>query len=687
MLVYLADLGHNQVTLSSDIYPISVANCATYARAKVQARRPLDIRVFREPEDLAAALDAQPPDVLGLSSFAWNHNLSRHFARYAKRRSEDTVTLMGGPNYPLTVSEQHEWLSGMPEIDIAVRGPTYEGERAFVAMLQRLADVDGRLADARTEPVPGNHWIDPADGGLVCGPAVERIRDLDEIPSPYLAGWMDPYYASGYFPMLLLARGCPFTCQFCNSSVRENSKVFAHSVENVCADLDHIAARIRPEIPLCFADDNFGMYPRDEEIADYLAHLQDRFGWPRYIRPTTGKNQSARIIRVMRKVRGAMPMTSAVQSLNPVVLENIKRSNIKLDTYAAIQEEVLAQGMQSYGELILSMPGETKASFMKAVEDLLATGVKRISAHQLMLLHGAPLASRESRDKFQLETRFRLVARNIGMYMGEPVAEVEEMVVATPDFPLEDYYEARIFHLLLTVFHYEGNFEEAFALARQHGVSGYDLVVRLQQLLPEAPEMFRRLIADFRRESEEELFPTAEACHAAARARFPELIDGTLGGNLLSKYSMIGRFFVTPDTLSFLERGVASAIGISDVAESPELVDIMTYLRATLLHVPFAAEMARAPHWTGRYDIDSWRSDAYARPLEAYRLAAPVAFSTTVEPARAESILTRLLTFGEHPQGMGKFTRTMFARELRRTVTAGQPTSSSVPATKPAHGI
>lgn len=675
MLVYLADLGHNQVTLSSDIYPISVANCAAYAQARIRSADRMDFRIFREPEDLLAALDSRQPDVLGLSSFAWNHNLSRHFARHAKRRSADTVTLMGGPNYPLTASEQQEWLAGMPEIDIAVRGPTYEGERAFVAMLQRLVDAGGRLAEARAEPVPGNHWIDPSDGRLVCGPALERIRDLDEIPSPYLTGWMDPYYASGYFPMLQIARGCPFTCQFCNSSVRENSKVFAHSVENVCADLDHIAARIRPEIPLCFADDNFGMYPRDEEIADYLAHLQDRFGWPRYIRTTTGKNQSERIIRVMRKVRGAMPMTSAVQSLNPVVLENIKRSNIKLETYSAIQEEVLAQGMQSYGELILSMPGETRASFMKAVEDLLATGVKRVSAHQLMLLHGAPLASRESRDRFALETRFRLVARNIGTYLGEVVAEVEEMVVATPDFPLEDYFEARIFHLLLTIFHYEGNFEEAFALAREKGVSAYDLVVRLQHLLPEAPEPFRRLIAQFRQESEEELFPTAEACEAAARERFQELLDGTLGGNLLSKYSMMGRFFVTSDTLAFLERGVASALGLGRAPDSPELIDVMAFLRSTLLHVPFAEELARTPGWTGHYDIEAWREEGYARPLATYRLPSPVAFGTTVEPARAQAILTRLRTFGEHAQGMGKFTRTMFARELRRTVTVPGPSS------------
>ena len=152
------------------------------------------------------------------------------------------------------------------------------------------------------------------------------------------------------------------------------------------------------------------MYGLDEEVADYIAYLQQEFRWPQYIRTTTGKNKHERIIRVMRKTGGILPMTSAVESTNPEVLKNIKRSNIRLEAYAEIQKELMSQGMQSYGELILCMPGETKASFMRSVEGLLDSGVKRISAHQLMLLHGAPLNDPESRAKWQFDTKFRVVA-------------------------------------------------------------------------------------------------------------------------------------------------------------------------------------------------------------------------------------------------------------------------------------
>ena len=676
MLIYLADLGHNLLTVSSDVYPLGIANQATYLPAVLNGEGPtpkgqdsvLEFKLFREPLDLRKALDERAPDVLGLSNYAWNQELSQHFAKYAKQHSPDVLTCMGGPNWPLTKDVKDVFLRERPDIDLYIDGPTYEGERAFANLIRRMRAVGGSRAGIFEEAIPGNTWLDPKTGELILGAPVDRIKNLDDIPSPYLAGLLDPWFETGYYPLLQIARGCPFSCAFCNSGVSGNSKINAHSVENVIADLEYISKRVTPEVTLCTADDNFGMYPRDEEIADYIGWLQETTGWPKYIRTTTGKNNGERIIRVMRKTHGALPMTAAVQSMNPVVLKNIKRSNIKLETYQQLQDELERQGMQSYGELILCLPGETRESFLKSVEALLDAGAKRVSAHQLMLLHGADLATPAARERFGFQTQFRVVARNIGDYKGGPVVEVEEMVVETPTFSFDDYLDMRIFHVLLTIFYYEGNFEEAFELAREHGVKPFDLVVRMHERLDQAPPELRTLIDDFVHESKEELFPDRASCLSWAQENYQALVDGELGGNLLSKYSMVGRFYTLEPALDFLH----DSIEASTDTPTEELASVIDYLRHVMLRVPFAESVAEELHWTMAFDVDAWSDGHYEASLSDFANTPPRAVRAAVAAEQRALIETKLATFGEHPSGLGKFTRTMFARDLRRQIHAAE---------------
>ncbi len=668
MKVVLADLGHNQLTYSSDVYPLGIATLITYAQAYLDTTQKIDFHMVREPEDLEKLLNDGDVDILGLSSYAWNHELSRTAARYAKAKNPNTVNILGGPHFPLDDNVITDFTRRLSEIDVHVRGPTYESERAFLNFMQRYIEVGGALAGIYESPIPGNMWWDRKEEKLVKGDEIPRIADLDEIPSSYTSGLMDPFFETGYFPMMQIARGCPFTCTFCNSAVKENSRIYAHSVENVKADLTYISERVRPEINLCFADDNFGMYDRDLEIADFIGHLQKTKGWPKYIRTTTGKNRPDRIIQVMRKANGALPMTSAVQSLNPVVLKNIKRSNIKLETYTKVQDELKRQGMQSYGELILAMPGETKESFMDSIDQLLESGVKRVSAHQLMLLYGAPMATPDSRDQFGFITKHRVVARNIGRYFGnQPVVEVEEMVIGHSQMTPEDYLDIRVFHLLLTTFFYEGNMDEAFQFAKQEGIRGFDLVKALQIRLEEAPASFKKIIDDFIEESKAELHDDPESCIAWSHENLEGLLDGTIGGNLLSKYSMLLRFYVKKEGIEFLREVVRGMLPAdTSAAKLAELEAVTSYLDTVMLSAPFAEALSDRTRWQSEFNVEEWVKDGYKRPLSDYTFDAQKVFDAAVPEERAKLIQTKLQTFGEHPAGLGKITRTMFARDMRR---------------------
>ena len=134
------------------------------------------------------ALDSELPDVMGFSNYTWNEELAYHFVKYVKARNPAIMTVMGGPNWPLTNPVQEQFLREKPLLDVYVDGPTYEGERALTNLMRRYIDAGGDVEETLSEPIAGNTWIHPKTQQFVKALPVERIRDLDEIPSPYLRG-------------------------------------------------------------------------------------------------------------------------------------------------------------------------------------------------------------------------------------------------------------------------------------------------------------------------------------------------------------------------------------------------------------------------------------------------------------------------------------------------------------------
>ena len=75
----------------------------------------------------------------------------------------------------------------------------FEGEKSTLKTTERLIECSKNLKKFFKNPVDGCVFIDPktrntSDPKIVSGNYLERIKDLDEIPSPYLNGMLDKFF-------------------------------------------------------------------------------------------------------------------------------------------------------------------------------------------------------------------------------------------------------------------------------------------------------------------------------------------------------------------------------------------------------------------------------------------------------------------------------------------------------------
>src|SRR5579864_2025893 len=354
--VYFADLRHNYSgVLANDCMPLGIG----YLKAVMDRDLPeVDSTLFAYPDRLLTAITTNPPDVLMLSNYVWNEELSLLFARIAKRIRPNVLTVLGGPNIPVEESRQVAYVASHPEIDVYVLG---EGDFLATEVVRQFIQADRDLMSLRAQTIPSAIYKGP-DGDYLLREMRSRHRDIDEVPSVWLTGIMDEFFDGKLAPMIETNRGCPFTCSFCVQGTGWYTKVHNFSKERIKAEIDYIARKVHAECPavgtLRIADSNYGMFERDIEISGYIGEAQKTYGWPVFIDATTGKNRADRIIQSLEKVSGSLVLYQAVQSLDDRVLRNVKRSTIKLEAYEQLQVHIRGRGLRSNSDLILGLPGE-----------------------------------------------------------------------------------------------------------------------------------------------------------------------------------------------------------------------------------------------------------------------------------------------------------------------------------------
>lgn len=446
-------------------YAVALLEAFVQARSGNPERYKFLLPIYKRVPISSAVNALIDADVVGFSTYVWNGRISLEIARRLKQRRPDMLIVFGGPQVP---DQPEEFLRAHPFVDVAVHN---EGELVFMEILESYPDRGGWVNLSSVS------FID-ANGQFVRNPNGQRIRDLDDVPSPYLVNIFEPLMAANpsenWIALWETNRGCPFRCTFCDWGSATAAKVTKFGEDRLFREVDWFAER-QIEFVFC-CDANFGIQKRDLEIARYAAQVKEHKGYPKALSVQNTKNATERAYETQKILSDAglnKGVALSMQSVDTATLEAVKRDNISLETYMELQRRFQRDGVETYSDLILALPGETYESFIRGVDLLIENGQhNRIQFNNLSILPNAEMGSPSYQKKYGLVTVKSEIINIHGerLQLDDDVPEIQQLIIATATMPYADWRRTRVFCWMTGLLHFDKLFQ--IPLITVHGISG-----------------------------------------------------------------------------------------------------------------------------------------------------------------------------------------------------------------------
>lgn len=642
--IYLADPVHTYIA-SGDTHrfiPLNVLFIAGYTKAFFGPK--VDIHVFKRPDKMVEAIAADAPDIIGVSNYIWNYQVSKALLQLARERNPSVISVMGGPNVDLDADS-------MTRVMADVGADFYvpkDGETPFKGLVEAVLEGTEPLQAHPT--VQGIWWWDAGSQRAIEKPAIPVLENLDEIPSPFLNGSADPFLMDGFAATLDTNRGCPFSCTFCVWGVAEKVKHF--SLERVQAELDYIANTGAPEL-LMINDANFGLFKdRDLAIANQLRRLNKEKNWPKTVVVNWGQVRSEVALQVADAMKGISILRQSSQSMSEEVLKTIKRRNIPDKQWRSVIATCKEQGIDSFAELIILLPGETLESYLDGVRYFFGLKVDSITTNQCQLLMGAALNSREEREKHGFVSRWRLLENAYGVYGGKTCLEAEEVVVETKTFSFEENIRCRTMNWLVQMSWTLKRHRPFLEALMELGINPVDFFMAAIRLQDQAPLPIQKLFQKFDRDARAELFLT----HADLEAHYsqPNILEDLRTGAFSKLNTRFAGMALLMDGIITDYYMLVARQLLSQRADLPadwerriSACGVLSHIRSLGNDDLLVLESGKPVQKTVKleYDVVAWEKAGGAAPLSEFGKPKGVTYLLFTDQEQGEAIRRHMVAF------------------------------------------
>jgi radical SAM superfamily enzyme YgiQ (UPF0313 family) len=336
----------------------------------------IEFDINQRPLDIAEVLLAQNPKIVGFGVYIWNVARTTEAIAAVKRIRPEVIVILGGPEVSYETEEQ-------AIVQIADYVITGEADLKFAEVCKQL--LEGRAGSPLpTAPLSTNERRARSDAPyLKIIPA--ELPDFSQLLLPY------EFYTDEDIAHRVIyveaSRGCPFTCEFCLSSL----DIPVRQVP-LAALLDELQRLLKRGVKqFKFVDRTFNLNVNVSR--PILEVFLERYEPGHFFHFEMIPDRLPEALRevIARFPRGALQFEVGVQTFNEDVGALIKRrQNYQRleDNFHFLREQT---GVHIHADLIVGLPGESVESFAAGFDRLVALRPQEIQVGILKRLRGTPI--------------------------------------------------------------------------------------------------------------------------------------------------------------------------------------------------------------------------------------------------------------------------------------------------------
>ena len=320
----------------------------------------LEFDINQRPLEVVDAILAGNPRIIGLGIYIWNVAQTTEVVALLRRVRPDLKIVLGGPEVSYETG-------GQAIVELADHVITGEADLAF-------SEVVAALWEGKTVPK------------IIAAalPQMEQLRLPYELYSDADIAHRVLYVEA--------SRGCPFTCEFCLSSLDVPVRSFA--LEPFLSALDSLLARGATQFKFVDRTFNLNLTSSRAILEFFLARWRE--GLFVHFEMVPDRLPDALREVIAKFPPGALQFEVGIQTFDEATSRNIsRRQNLTRleDNLRFLRAET---GVHIHADLIVGLPGEDLASFGRGFDRLLALGPQEIQVGILKRLRGTPIVRHDA---------------------------------------------------------------------------------------------------------------------------------------------------------------------------------------------------------------------------------------------------------------------------------------------------